>query len=144
MRTSATTSFPSGVARLDRAGRDVSVVTYGGGVHLARDAADAVAADGIDVEILDLRTLHPARPHAIARTVGRTGRLLVLHEANRTMGFGAEIAAFAAEELFSELDAPIRRVAAADCHLTYNPAEQGAILPSLEALTAAIRAMGSY
>ena len=68
----------------------------------------------------------------------------MLHEANRTMGVGAEIAAFAAEELFADLDAPIRRVAAADCHLTYNSAEQGAILPSVEALTAAIRATAAY
>lgn len=135
---------PIGVARLDRPGRDVSIVTYSGGVHLARGAADALAGEGIDVEILDLRTLSPLDHDAIVRTVRHTGRLLVVHEANKTMGFGAEIAAFAAEELFADLDAPIRRVAAADSHLTYNRREQAAILPSVETVSAAARALAEY
>jgi 2-oxoisovalerate dehydrogenase E1 component beta subunit len=136
--------IPIGVARLDRAGRDLSIVTYAGGVHLAREAADVLADEGIEVEILDLRTLLPLDHHAIAATVGRTGRLLVLHEANKTMGVGAEIAAFAAEELFGELDAPIRRVAGADCYPSYNRAEQAATLPSAASVVDAARTLVAY
>jgi pyruvate/2-oxoglutarate/acetoin dehydrogenase E1 component len=139
-----TDAIALGRARLDRAGRDVSVVTYGGGVHLARDAAARLAPEGIDVEILDLRTLIPLDREAIATTVRHTGRLVIVHEANLTMGFGAEIAAFAADELFGELDAPIRRVAAADCHPTYNLVEQSAILPSVDGVVDTVRALGAY
>ena len=135
---------PIGVARLDRPGRDLSIVTYAGGVHLARSAAAVLAQESIEIEILDLRTLLPLDREAIARTVGRTGRLLVLHEANRTMGVGAEIAAFAAEELFSDLDAPVRRVAGADCHPTYNAIEQTATLPSVESVVEAARGLARY
>lgn len=135
---------PIGVARLDRPGADVSVVTYAGGVHLARGAAEVLAAEGIDIEILDLRTLVPLDHEAIARTVGSTGRLLVLHEANRTMGFGAEVAAFAAEELFAELDAPIRRVGGADGYPSYNQAEQDATFPTVDSVVEAARALARY
>ena len=135
---------PLGVARLDRPGRDVSVVTYGGGVHLARDAAGTLSGEGVDVEIVDLRTLLPFDREAVARSVRRTGRLLVLHEANTTMGFGAEVAAFAAEELFTELDAPIRRVGAADGLPAYNAAEQGATLPNVDRVIAAVRLLAAF
>ncbi|MEY2433085.1 MAG: 2-oxoisovalerate dehydrogenase component beta subunit [Acidimicrobiaceae bacterium] len=135
---------PLGVARVDRDGGDVSIVTYAGGVHVAREAATALAEEGINVAILDLRTLVPLDREAIAATVKRTGRLLILHEANKTMGFGAEIAAFAAEELFMDLDAPVRRVAAADSHLTYNTSEQSAILPDAQDVIAAVRELLRY
>ena len=139
-----TDPLPLGVARVDRDGGDVSIVTYGGGVHVAREAAATLAEDGIDVAVLDLRTLVPLDREAIAATVRRTGRLLVLHEANKTMGFGAEIAAFAADELFMDLDAPVRRVAAADAHLTYNSEEQSAILPNATQVADAVRALLQY
>jgi len=122
----------------------VSVVTYAVGVHLAREAADAVAAEGIDVEIVDLRTLAPFDREAVARTVAGTGRLVVVHEANKTMGFGAEIAAFAAEELFGDLDAPVARVAARDGHIAYNAAEEDAIIPGVEEVVAALRRAARY
>ena len=121
--------IPLGVARVDRVGTALSIVTYGIGVHVAREAAITLAGEGIDVEIIDLRTLVPLDRDAIATSVVKTGRLLVLHEANKTMGFGAEIAAFAAEELFYDLDAPIVRVAADDCHLSYNGPEEDAVIP---------------
>jgi pyruvate/2-oxoglutarate/acetoin dehydrogenase E1 component len=135
---------PIGVARLDRPGRDVTVVTYGGGVHLARDAAGRLATEGVDVEIVDLRTLVPFDREAVARSVQRTGRLLVLHEANTTMGFGAEVAAFAAEELFADLDAPIRRLGAADSYPSYNAVEQAATLPSVEAVAGSVRSLAAF
>ena len=131
--------IPLGVARVDRPGTALSIVTYGIGVHVARDAATTLAADGIDVEIIDLRTLVPMDRDAVATSVAKTGRLLVLHEANKTMGFGAEIAAFAAEELFYDLDAPIVRVAADDCHLSYNGPEEDAIIPMPSDVVSAAR-----
>ena len=133
-------AHPLGVARLERPGADVTVVTYGYAVHTARAAAVAAADAGIDVEVVDLRTLVPLDREAIATSVRRTGRLLVLHEANRTMGFGAEIAAFAADELFYDLDAPVLRVAADDCHLPYG-AEEQAILPDSDDVLRAITAL---
>ena len=93
---------------------------------------------------MDLRTLLPLDREAIARTVQRTGRLLVLHEANRTMGLGAEVAAFAAEELFSDLDAPVRRVGGADSFPSYNSVEQAATHPGTTSVISAIRMLAAY
>jgi 2-oxoisovalerate dehydrogenase E1 component beta subunit len=137
--------LPIGRARLERRGGDVSVITYGVGVHLAREAAERCAAEhGIDVEILDLRTLLPYDRDAVARTVQNTGKVLVVHEANRTMGIGAEIAAFVAGELFEHLDAPVRRLASDDCHLPYNGAEEEAIILDAAKVEAAIRDLARY
>jgi 2-oxoisovalerate dehydrogenase E1 component beta subunit len=138
------TVIPLGQARVDRPGEDLTIVTYGIGVHIARQAADALAEEGMGCHILDLRTLVPLDKEAVAEAVQRTGRLLILHEANRTMGFGAEIAAFAAEELFGDLDAPVVRVAAADCHLPYNGPEEQAILPGADDVIVAARELASY
>ncbi len=136
--------IPLGVARLDRPGRDLSIVTYGVGVHLAREAAEALAEEGIEAEVLDLRTLLPLDREAIARTVRKTSKLLVLHEANKTMGIGAEVAAFAAEELFMDLDGPVARVAAADCHLPYNGPEEQAIIPNAALVAEAARRLAQF
>ncbi len=133
--------IPLGVARIDRTGTSLTIVTYGIGVHLAREAASTLAEEGIDVEIVDLRTLVPMDKATVAASVVKTGRLLVLHEANKTMGFGAEVAAFAAEELFYDLDAPIVRVAADDCHLPYNSPEEDAIIPLPSDIIVAARAL---
>ncbi len=138
------TVIPLGEARLDREGEDLTIVTYGIGVHIARQAADALAGEGVRCHVLDLRTLVPLDKEAVAKAVQRTGRLLILHEANRTMGFGAEIAAFAAEELFGDLDAPVVRVAAEDCHLPYNAPEEQAILPGAEDVIVAARKLGAF
>jgi pyruvate/2-oxoglutarate/acetoin dehydrogenase E1 component len=109
------------------------------------EAADVVAStDGIGVDILDLRTLAPLDRDAIGRAVARTGRVLVLHEANKTMGVGAEVAAIVAEELFESLDAPVVRIGAADVHLTYNAVEQAAALPSVDGVAGAIRRLARY
>lgn len=133
-------AIPLGVARTDRAGADVTVVTYGYALHTVRAATIEAADAGIDVEVLDLRTLVPLDREAIAASVRKTGRLLIVHDANRTMGYGAEIAAFAAEELFYDLDAPVVRVAAEDCHLPYG-AEEQAILPDVADVVAAVTAL---
>ncbi len=136
--------IPLGVARIDRPGDTISLVTYGVGVHWGREAADALAGEGISVEIVDLRTLKPLDHPAIARTVEKTGKLAILHEANRTLGFGAEIAAFAAEELFDTLDAPIVRIAADDCHLPYTGEEERAIVPQPGQIVEKLRRLARY
>jgi 2-oxoisovalerate dehydrogenase E1 component beta subunit len=136
--------IPIGVARLDREGSDLSIVTYGVGVHHAREAADSLLQEGMSVEILDLRTLVPMDKEAIARTVRKTSKVLVLHEANKTMGMGAEIAAFIAEELFMDLDAPITRVAAQDCHLPFNAPEEEAIIPNPTWVVEAARRLAAF
>src|SRR5688572_13484201 len=138
------TLVPIGEARIDRAGDDVSIVTYGVGVRWAREAADAVAGDGISVEIVDLRTVHPFDREAVARSVTKTSRALIVHEANKTMGAGAEVAAFLAEELFDSLDAPVARVAARDSHVPYSVAQETAIVPSAADVAAALRTLAAY
>ena len=138
------TLIPLGVARLERTGRDVTVLTYGVGVHWAREAAAAVAGEGIEVEILDLRTVHPLDREAIARSVTKTSRAVVVHEANRTLGVGAELAAFLADELFESLDAPVRRVAARDCHVPYAAAQETAIVPGAAEVADALRDVAAY
>jgi pyruvate dehydrogenase E1 component beta subunit len=86
----------------------------------------------------------PFDREAVARSVARTGKVLLLHEANRTMGPAAEIAAFIAEELFAELDAPVLRVGADDCHLAYNASEEAAVLPDAGRVADAIRRLAAY
>jgi 2-oxoisovalerate dehydrogenase E1 component beta subunit len=136
--------IPIGVARLDREGSDLSIITYGVGVHQAREAATALKDEGISAEILDLRTLVPLDQEAIAATVKKTGKALVLHESNRTAGFGAEIAAFIGEELFMDLDGPITRVAARDSHLAYNGPEEDAVLPNPQWVVEAARKLAAF
>jgi 2-oxoisovalerate dehydrogenase E1 component beta subunit len=121
--------IPIGTARLDREGGHLSIITYGVGVHHAREAAAELAAEGIEAEILDLRTLAPLDREAIATTVAHTHRALIVHEANQTMGIGAEVAAFVADQLFMELDAPVKRLCGADCHLPYNRPEEQELIP---------------
>jgi 2-oxoisovalerate dehydrogenase E1 component beta subunit len=136
--------LPIGVADLKREGQDLSIITYGVGVHLALEAAETLAADGISVEILDLRTLAPMDREAIAATVQKTNKVLVLHEDNKTGGIGAEVSAFIAEELFEELDGPIVRVAAADCHIPYAASLEAAIIPNVQDVLVAARRLAAF
>src|SRR5207248_2813714 len=114
------------------------------GVHLALEASERLAADGIDVEILDLRTLLPLDTDAIKETVARTSKVLILHEDNKTGGIGAEVAALIAEEAFEELDGPIMRLAAADTHIPYAPSLEEAILPNADDVAQAVRRLAEY
>lgn len=136
--------IPLGVARTDRAGEDVTVITYGMGVHMARDAADQLADEGISVEILDLRTLMPFDRAAVRQAVEKTGKVLILHEANKTLGIGAELAAYISEELFQALDAPLVRLAAKDSHSPFAPPLEAAYLPSREELITGLRRLARY
>lgn len=137
-------TLPIGKARVDQVGSHLSIITYGVGLHHSRAATETLARDGISAEILDLRTLAPLDLDAIARTVAKTGRVVLVHEANKTMGIGAEISAFIAEELFMDLDAPIRRVASADCHLPYNAAEEQAIIPNPQNIELVARQLAHF
>jgi 2-oxoisovalerate dehydrogenase E1 component beta subunit len=135
---------PIGKARLARDGRHVSIVTYAAMLQVALEAAEAAAKDGIDVEVLDLRTLLPLDEDAIVATAKKTGKLIVLHEATRTGGPGGEVAALVAERAFEWLDAPIVRIAPPDTPVPYSPPLEEAFLPNAATLGEAIRALHSY
>jgi 2-oxoisovalerate dehydrogenase E1 component len=137
-------TIPFGQARVVRAGTDVSVITYGALVHRAEVAAAELERDDISVEILDLRTLLPYDWEAIARSVAKTNRVIVAYEDMRSWGYGAEIAARIGDELFEHLDAPVRRVAAKDTFVAYQPVLEDAILPQTEDLVAAIRELAAF
>ena len=137
-------TIPLGQAEVKRAGSDVTVVTYGVGVHLALEAAERVHADGVSVEVLDLRTLAPLDRDAIARSVRKTNKVLIVHEDNKTGGVGAELAAIIAEEHFEQLDGPILRVAAADTHIPYAPSLEEAVIPNVDDVEHALRRLAAY
>ena len=135
---------PIGEARIARAGDDVSIITYGAMVHASLDAAEIVAREGLSVEILDLRTLLPMDRPRILETVKRTGRALIVHEATKTGGPGGEIAALIAEHAFTDLDAPIVRVAPPDTPVPYSPPLEEFFLPNAAKIADAIRALAEY
>ena len=135
---------PIGKARLAREGKDVSVITYAAMLQVALEAAAAAEADGISVEVLDLRTLLPLDEEAILATAAKTGKVVVLHEATRTGGPGGEVSALIAERAFEYLDAPIVRVAPPDTPVPYSPPLEEYFLPNAEKVGRAIRALYDY
>jgi 2-oxoisovalerate dehydrogenase E1 component beta subunit len=135
---------PIGKARIARPGADLSVISYAAMLHVALEAAEAAAKDGIDVEVLDLRTLLPLDEEAILTTAAKTGKVIVLHEATRTGGPGGEIAALIAEGAFESLDAPVVRLAPPDTPVPYSPPLEEFFLPSAPAVGKAIRALYDY
>lgn len=135
---------PIGEARLAREGRHVSVITYAAMLQVALAAAEAAAKDGIEVEVLDLRTLLPLDKQAILATARKTGKVIVLHEATRTGGPGGEVAALVTEEAFEWLDAPVVRIAPPDTPVPYSPPLEEYFLPNAEKLGRAVRALHSY
>jgi 2-oxoisovalerate dehydrogenase E1 component len=137
-------TIPLGKARVMREGTDVSIITYGALVHRAEVAAAELGRDGISTEVLDLRSLSPYDWEAIAATVRKTSRVIVAYEDSLSWGYGAEIAARIADELFEELDAPVRRVAATDTFCAYQPALEDAILPQTEDIVRAVRELAAF
>jgi 2-oxoisovalerate dehydrogenase E1 component beta subunit len=135
---------PIGKAVVRRPGRDLSIVTYGAMVWVALDAATALEAEGIDAEVVDLRTLLPLDEETIVSSVARTGKAIILHEATRTGGIGAEIAAVLSEKCFEYLDAPLVRVTAPDTPVPFAPALEEFFLPNAERVRRAARALVSY
>ena len=136
---------PFGKARMHQEGSDVSVITWGAMVYTAEEAARQIAdADGVSVEILDLRTLIPWDKEAVLATAAKTSKVLVLHEDTRTGGFGAEIAATIAEEAFEDLDAPVRRIAAPDTPVPFSPPLERAFIPQVEDVATGLRELAEY
>jgi pyruvate dehydrogenase E1 component beta subunit len=133
--------IPLGLADVKRAGTDVTVISYGRTVRMCLDAADRLAAaEGADVEVLDIRTLVPLDAAAIARSVKKTGRVVIVHESAEFSGFGAEIAAqIAAGEAFFHLAAPIRRVGAYYCPIPFSPGLEASVFPTPARIEAAVR-----
>ena len=136
---------PIGVAEIRRAGRDFSVITYGGTLHQVLDAARIVEKeDSLNVEVLDLRTLLPLDRDAILATARKTGKVLVVHEDRLTGGIGGEVAAMVTEHVFDFLDGPVRRVAALDTHNAFSPPLEEFILPNTNKIVEAIRSLAAY
>ncbi len=131
--------IPLGKARCVRTGRDVTLVAYGSAVHLALEAAQRLSDEGVEAEVLDIRTLVPFDEDTVLESVRRTNRVVIIHEANLTCGFGAEIAARIAEKAFTDLDGPVLRVAAADTPIPFAPSLEQAVLPSVDRVLRAVR-----
>ena len=132
--------IPFGRGRIAVEGDELTIVTWGALVEKSRQAAATLAAeDGSSVQVIDLRSLLPWDHELVATEVARTGRLLVVHEDVLTSGFGAEVAAWVGEHCFADLDAPVRRVAAADTHVAYEPTLAQAILPQVSDVVTAAR-----
>src|ERR687886_1700040 len=133
-----------GKARTRREGRDLSIITFGAQVLTALDAAEELEKEGLDVEVLDLRTLAPMDREAILQTARRTSKVLILHEASRTGGIGGEIAATIAEEAFEGLPPPRVRVAATDTPVPYSPPLEEYHLPQVKDVVDAARKLAAY
>jgi 2-oxoisovalerate dehydrogenase E1 component len=138
-------AIPFGKAKIVRPGTDLTLVTYGALIPRALQAAQQAKREhGIETEILDLRTLNPYDWEAIAESVRKTNRVIVAHEDMLSWGYGAEIASRIADELFDDLDAPVRRIGAMDTFVAYQPKLEDAILPQPETILKAIVSLKAY
>jgi 2-oxoisovalerate dehydrogenase E1 component beta subunit len=135
---------PIGKARIAREGRDLSVITYAATVHTALEAAEILAKEGIEIEILDLRTVSPLDREAIAATVKKTNKVIILHEHSRTGGLAGEIAAVINEEVFDDLDGPIVRIAGLDSAIPFSPPQEHHFLPKVEDVVRESRRLKAY
>jgi 2-oxoisovalerate dehydrogenase E1 component beta subunit len=123
---------PIGKAHLTRSGDDLSIITYGAQLHQALAAAERLAGEGIECDVLDLRTLKPLDEDAILTSARKTGKILIVHSANRLAGLGAELAAFIADKAFEWLDGPIRRLGGLDTPIPFSPPLEDAYRPDAD------------
>ncbi len=130
-----------GKARVVREGSELSVIAYGSSVHLALEAAEELDED---IEVVDLRSLCPLDTAAILTSARKTGKVLVAHEATRSCGVGAEVAAIVTEEAFEDLDGPVRRLTAPDVPIPFSPPLEQAVLPQLDDMKEACRELLAY
>jgi 2-oxoisovalerate dehydrogenase E1 component beta subunit len=135
---------PIGAAAVRREGTDVTLLTYGAMVTPSLEAADRLAREGVEVEVIDLRTLSPFDKPAIFRSVEKTSRALIVHEDVKTLGIGAELSAVLMEERFEHLDAPVMRVTVPDTHAPFSHVLEAAILPNADTITDALRRLAAY
>jgi 2-oxoisovalerate dehydrogenase E1 component beta subunit len=135
---------PIGTARLAREGRDLTVVTWGAMLHLALEAAERLEGEGVQLEILDLRTLKPLDEESFLASVRKTNRALVLSEEPQTGSVGGEVAARIAEKAFAWLDTPVARLCCPDTPVPYSPTLEDAYLPNTDKLVAKVRELLSY
>ena len=135
---------PLGEARLVREGRDVTIVSWSKQVHIAAAAAERLAGDGIEAEVIDLRTLWPWDKKSVFKSVEKTGRLLVVQEAVSVAGFGAEVAATVAENLYNRLKAPVRRLGAPRIPVSYAPPLEDAVRVTEEGISKTVRELVAY
>ncbi len=133
---------PLGRARVARPGRDVTLVSYCRSMQLCLEAAGRLSRDdGVETEVLDLRTVSPLDEEAVLESLGRTHRMIIAHEANERFGVGAEVAALAASRGFDLLDAPVLRVATKNTPIPFAPMLERAVLPSVEEIVSAVRSI---
>jgi 2-oxoisovalerate dehydrogenase E1 component beta subunit len=138
-------TVPLGKARVAREGDDLTVIAYGLMLHYSLQAAEELAQEGVDVEVVDLRTLVPLDTATILDSVKKTNKVLIVHEDTRTGGFGGELAAVIAEEAFEYLDGPIRRLTGPDVPaMPFNTKLEEAFLPSPERIARAMRDLAAY
>ena len=135
---------PIGKAAVRREGRDLTILSYAAMVHTSLEAAGQLAKEGIDVEVIDLRTLLPLDREAIIASVKKTNKLLVVHEDTKTGGIAGEIAAIVCEGAFEDLDGPIARVTAIDTPVPYSPTLEEYFMPNTEKVVAAARELAKY
>lgn len=135
---------PIGKANLARRGMDLSIITYGAQVQEALQAAETLAAEGIDAEVLDLRTLKPLDMEAILDTARKTGKVLIVHSATGNTGLGGEIAARISQEAFEWLDAPIQRLTGLDIPVPFSPPLEDAYRPSAAKIVERARALAAF
>jgi len=127
-----------------REGRDLTILSYAAMLHVSLEAAAELAREGIEAEVIDLRTLLPLDRDTILASVRKTNRLLVVHEDTRTGGIAGEIAAEVMENAFDDLDAPVRRVTSLDTPVPYSPPLEDFFLPSAAKVAAAARELAHY
>jgi 2-oxoisovalerate dehydrogenase E1 component beta subunit len=137
-------TVPIGQAVVRRQGRDLTIISYAAMAHISLEAAEVLAKEGIEAEVIDLRTLLPLDREAILASVKRTNRLLIVHEDTRTGGIAGEIAAIVCESAFEDLDAPIARVTGLDTPVPYAPPLEERFLPNTEKVVAAARELAKY
>jgi 2-oxoisovalerate dehydrogenase E1 component beta subunit len=137
-------TVPLGKARIARPGRDITVVTYAAMVHTALEAAQILAREGIELEVVDLRTLAPLDRDSIVGSLEKTNKLMVLHEDTRSGGIAGEIAAVINEEAFDELDGPVVRVTALDTPVPFSPPQEERFLPQVKDVVERARWLKAY
>jgi 2-oxoisovalerate dehydrogenase E1 component beta subunit len=135
---------PLGKARLAREGRDISVITYAAMLHVALEAAETLAKEGTELEVVDLRTLSPLDRATIVETVKKTNKVILLHEDTKTGGIAGEIAAIINEEAFDDLDGPIVRIAALDTPVPFSPPLEEYFLPKVADVVREARKLKAY